>query len=237
MKIFIKYITENIRPPLLMLLLLITGAVFGQGGTPLSAKLQKLAKAGSTKEWIDFFQDSTIKPRSIFQDFKSAFDLSDDDNMIIQKVKKDELNFSHYKYQQFYKNHRVVYGEYNIHQQSDGLVKSGNGRLITGLKLGSTASLSEKQALDAALNFMHAGKYLWQNDAMEKALKQQEKNQDATYYPKGELVYAPDKFDGRFNPSDYKLAWYFKIYTDQSDVKAKNVYVDAATGKILYIRI
>ena len=96
MKNFIKYITENIRPPLLLLVLFTTGAAFGQGGTPLSAKLQKLAKGGSTREWIDFFQDSALKPRSIFTDFKSAFDLSDDDNMVIQKVKKDELNFSHY---------------------------------------------------------------------------------------------------------------------------------------------
>ena len=128
----------------------------------------------------------------------------------------------------------MVYGEYIIHQQPDGFVKSGNGRLITGLKLGSTASLSEKQALDAAFNFMNAGKYLWQNDAMEKALKQQQKNQNATYYPKGELVYAPDNWNATFKPSDYHLAWYFKIYPDESDVMAKDVYVDAITGKVIH---
>ena len=81
---------------------------------------------------------------------------------------------------------------------------------------------------------MNAGKYLWQNENMEKELKRQEKNEKATYYPKGELVYAPDNKNATFKSSDYRLAWYFKIYTDQSSVPAKNVYVDAITGKVIH---
>ncbi len=235
MKKIIKYITEYIRPPLLVLLtLFIIGSAFGQGGTPLSEKLQHIAKGGSTREWIDFFEDSTIKPRSIFIDYKDAFGLSDDDKMTITKVKKDDIGFSHYKYQQYYKNHVVLYGEYIIHQQPDGFVKSGNGRLITGLNLANTPSIAEKPALDAALHFMNAGKYLWQNTAMEKELKRQQNDQNATYYPKGELAYAPNNWNATFKPSDYRLAWHFKIYTDGADVMAKDVYVDAITGKVIH---
>jgi bacillolysin len=235
MKKIIKYITEYIRPPLLVLLtLFIIGSAFGQGGTPLSAKLQRIAKGGSTREWINFFEDSTIKPRSIFTDFKDGFGLSDDDKMTITKIKKDDIGFSHFKYQQYYKSHIVLYGEYIIHQQPDGFVKSGNGRLITGLNLASTPSIAEKPALDAALHFMNAGKYLWQNAAMEKELKRQQNDQNATYYPKGELVYAPNNWNADFKPSDYRLTWHFKIYTDGSDVMAKDVYVDAITGKVIH---
>jgi Zn-dependent metalloprotease len=174
------------------------------------------------------------KAGNLFTKLKDAFELSNDDQMTINKIKKDELGFTHFRYQQYYKNHRVIYGEYILHQQPDSIVRTANGRLITGLKAGSTASVTEKQALDAALRFMNAGKYLWQNTDMEKELKRTEKNQQATYFPKGELVYAPDKYDGRFNPSDYRLAWYFKIYPDQSEVKAKDVYVDAVTGKVIH---
>lgn len=233
MKSFVKYITENIRPPLLLLLVIITASAFGQAGTPLTAKLQKMAKAGSTREWITFFEDSSIKPRSIFKDFKAAFELSDNDDMVIQKVKKDEINYSHYRYQQYYKNHPVVYGEYIVHQQPDGFVASANGRLVTGLKLGNSPAVTEKRALDAALQFMNAGRYLWQNAEMEKELKRQQKDQNATYYPKGTLVYAPVKYDGKFNPADYRLAWQFNIYPDQSEVMAKKVFVNALTGQVM----
>jgi Zn-dependent metalloprotease len=235
MKKITKYITENIRPPLLAILTwFIVGNAIGQGEQPLGEKFKYIAKPGSTKEWITFWQDSTIKPKSIFRDFKDAFGLSQSDEMAIVKTQKDTIGFTHYRYQQYYKNYPVLYGEYIVHQQPDGIVKSANGRLITGLNAGSTASITEKKALDAALHFMNAGKYLWQNVGMEKELKRQQKNEQATYYPKGELVYAPNKFDGKFNPSDYRLAWSFKIYTDQSDVKAKNVYVDAVTGDVIY---
>ena len=76
--------------------------------------------------------------------------------------------------------------------------------------------------------------YDWNWSGAEKELKRQSKDDQATYFPKGELVYAPSKFDGKFNPADYRLAWSFKIYPDQSDVKAKNVYIDALTGKVIH---
>lgn len=235
MKKSIKYITEYIRPPMLVLLVLcIMGSAFGQGGTPLSGKLRRFAKGGSTVEWINFFADSSIKAGTIFTDLKDAFGLSTDDKMAIIKVKKDAIGFSHYRYQQYYKGHRVVYGEYIIHQQPDSIVKSSNGRLIAGLDLPGTPSIAEKPALDAALQFMHASKYLWQNPAMENELKRQQKNANATYYPKGELVYAPNNQAASFKSTDYRLAWHFKIYTDGADVMAKDVYVDAITGRVIH---
>src|SRR3982750_4147551 len=121
MKNFIKYITENIRPPLLMITLIIAGNAIGQNDQQLSEKFNYIAKPGSTKQWIDFFQDNTIKARTIFTDFKDAFQLSDDDEMQIKRIKKDDIGFTHYRYQQFYKHHPVVYGEYIVHEMRDGL--------------------------------------------------------------------------------------------------------------------
>lgn len=235
MKNITKHITEYIRPPLLFLLIIFVAVkATGQGGTPLSEKFKYIAKPGSTREWMHFWDSAKINPKTIFTDLKSAFELSGDDQMQIKKIKKDDLGFSHYHYQQFYKNIPVLYGEYIIHQQPDGFVKSANGRLITGLKAVNIPSISEKQALDAALSFMHASKYLWQNPAMEQELKRQSKNQNATYYPKGELVYAPNNWNATFKPSDYRLTWHFKIYTDDPKVMAKDMYVDAATGKVIH---
>lgn len=236
MKNSIKFIPKTIRPPLLLLISFSMAVIntMAQGGTPLSKELQKLAKPGSDREWVSFLPDSTLNPRTLFIKYKSAFDLSKDDNMIVKKTEKDEIGFTHFRYDQKYKNYRVVYGEYIVHQQPDGILKSANGRLITGINASANATVNEKQALSIALQFMNASKYLWQNQELEKSLKLQENNQQATYFPQGELVFAPSKNDQSFNPADYRLAWSFKIYTDDPNVLAKQVYIDALTSKILY---
>src|SRR5215471_16598026 len=100
MKKIIKYITENIRPPLLALLaLFIAGSVIGQVEKPLSDKFKNIAKPGSNREWIRFWQDSSIKPGTFFTKFKDTFELSDNDQMTVNKIKKDELGYTHFRYQ------------------------------------------------------------------------------------------------------------------------------------------
>lgn len=206
------------------------------GQAPLNAKLDALAKPRSTPNWIEFKEETTIKPLTIFSDLKEAFELSLDDQMKVNKTEKDNVGFSHYRYQQYYKGIKVVYGEYLVHQQGEDFVKTANGRIITGLKQTSSPSVAERPGLNAALQFMRADKYLWQNPEMEKELKRQEKDANATYYPKGELVYAPNTNSNKasFNAADYKLAWNFKIYSDDPKVTAKSIYVDAVTGRVIH---
>ena len=205
-----------------------------QKASRLTPQLESLATGGSTPNWIDFRHDTKLNPTTIFTDFKSGFELSVNDQMNLLKTDKDQIGYSHYRYQQYYKNHKVLYGEYIVHQQADGFVRSANGRLITGLNLDAAPAISQEQALANALKFMDAKKYLWQNPAMETELKRQEKNEHATYYPTGELVYAPNNSKATFLASDYRLTWNFKIYTEDAKVPAKTVFVDAATGQVIH---
>lgn len=187
----------------------------------------------STPNWIDFREDVSISPTTIFTDLKEAFGLSPNDNMQLVKKSTDWLGFTNFRYQQYYKQIKVVYGEFFVHQQPDGSVRTANGRLITGLNLGTEAQVNEAQALSYALHFVGAKKYLWENPTMENQLKKQEKNEAATYFPKGQLVVAPGNYETSFRASEYRLVWSFKIYTDGGDVPAKEVYVDALTGKVV----
>lgn len=234
MKNIIKHVSKTIRPPLLCLLAFIAGNVMAQDATPLNSKLQQIAKPGSTRQWVNFFDNSAIDPKTIFTVYKDAFELSANDEMVIRKTSKDELGYTHFRYDQKYKGRRVIYGEYIVHQQPGGTVGTANGRLITGINAEANATVPENSALDAALAFMKAGKYLWQNPAMEKELQRQQKDPKATYYPKGELVYAPARHSDRFNAASYRLAWTFKVYTDNPKVTAKQVYIDALSGRLLY---
>lgn len=231
----IPLIYKTVLMPALMLLLALPGnrAMAQKTSPPLNPKLDAIAKPRSTPNWIEFKEGTSINPATIFTDLKDAFDLSQNDAMRVIKTEKDKLGFTHFRYQQFYKNVKVLYGEFLVHQQSDGFVASANGRLIHGLQMNNTPALAENSALTNALQFMNAKKYLWQNSEMERELKRQEKNEQATYYPKGELVYAPDNWNATFVGSDYRLAWHFKIYTDDLAVTAKSVFVDALTGKVI----
>lgn len=209
-------------------------AVAQKSAPPLNPKLQGLATGNSNARWIEFRDGFSINPLTFFIDLKEGFELSSDDEMLLKKTQLDKLSFKHFRYQQYYKNRQVMYAEFIVHQNAEGLVKSANGLIISGIKSTGTASLNESSALGYALNFMNAKKYLWQNEEMQKQLRNQEKNLAATYYPKGELVFVPNNFDGNFTGADYSLAWQFKIYTDDKDVIAKTVYVDAASGKIIH---
>ena len=209
------------------------GKMLAQVSPQLSPKLSALALPESTPGWIDFRQEVAVSPTTIFTELKDAFNLSVNDDMKIKKVSKDQLGFSHFRYDQFFKGIKVMYGEYIVHQQPNGFVKSANGQLIQGLTLGNTPSVNEKTALAAALNFMNAKKYLWQDEAVEKDLKLQQKD-PATYFPKGDLVYAPNNNDATYQPTDYRLSWHFQIYTDDDNVPARHVYVDAITGKVIH---
>lgn len=203
---------------------------------PVSPLMQGYTTGESTANWLDFREGVVLNPNTIFEDLKPAFELSNDDQMKIQLVQNDNIGFKHFRYQQYYKNRKVIYGEYIVHQNSKGIVQSANGRLITGLNMPDVSAINEEQALNKALQFMNAPKYLWQNAELEKELKRQEKNEKATYFPKGELVYAPSTNKAEFDAGLYRLAWKFEIRTDGSEVMSKAVYVDANTGKVIHYK-
>ena len=114
---------------------LLSNFVTAQVVEPVNTKMQAIATPDSRKGWVHFSEGTTIDPQTIFVEYRDAFELSADDDMRIRTVKTDELGMNHYKYDQYYKNVRVQFGEFIVHQQADGFVKSANGRLITGLNL------------------------------------------------------------------------------------------------------
>ena len=198
--------------------------------------MQGYVTGNSTANWLDFRENESLKATTIFEDLKRAFELSSDDQMKLQRIQDDNIGYKHYRYQQYYKNRKVIYGEFIVHQNNRGYVQSANGRLITGLDLSDATSLDESHALKSALQFMNAPKYLWQNPEMEKELKRIEKNENATYYPKGELVYVPGTNDAKYAPQIYHLAWKFEVRTEGTEVLSKAVYVDANTGSVIHYK-
>lgn len=80
-----------------------------------------------------------------------------------------------------------------------------------------------------ALAFVNAKKYKWEDASMQKFIRQNTNNPNATYYPKGELVITKDLLKGGNN---LRLAWKLTI----SSLVPNNeqlIYVDAVTGEVI----
>ncbi|MFA4851514.1 MAG: PKD domain-containing protein [Bacteroidales bacterium] len=144
-------------------------------------------------------------------------------------IQKDQKNEIHYRYNQTYDG-IPIYGNTFIVHTRNNKVYSLNGKIISSFDIGSSAGLSEQAALTFALNNINASVYKWQLPSEEALLKKTTDDANATYYPKGKLIYVPEK--GNFKSKNYRLAYQFDIYASKP-LKRVYVFVDAITGEII----
>lgn len=160
---------------------------------------------------------------------KSVLKTSKEDGFKNIKEWTDELGITHKKFQQYYKGIKVENAEYMLHGKGDN-IETINGDFQVVNISSSTPQLNEQQSLMKALTFVGAKQYKWEDPGMEKFIKQQKNNPQATYYPKGELLILKDSIE---NSNTFKLSWKFTI-SSLNPNDEKLVYVDAQTGNIIY---
>ncbi|MDW8347902.1 MAG: M4 family metallopeptidase [Bacteroidia bacterium] len=160
---------------------------------------------------------------------KKTLQVSPNDDFVLIKTTQDELGYVHQKYQQYHNGFPVETGIYILHTKN-GLLHSANGVFYDSLTNISYPSLNEHTALQKALEYTNAQIYMWQVPDLEQHLKIEQRNPQATYYPKGQLVYAPK--DHQYKPKAFRLSYKFDIYAYQP-LSRKYVYVDAQTGEII----
>ena len=120
---------------------------------------------------------------------------------------------THYRYYQTYNNIPVENSMYIAHTKS-GKLTSMSGTMVTQFdskmnqKIGT--SVSTEQAIKAALNYVHAEKYAWEDADFEQRIKLRKGN-TATYYPVPAKVWygGNDEID----PANLKLAYKIDVYT------------------------
>ena len=142
-------------------------------------------------------------------------------------VEPDQIGFTHYRYQQTLNGHPVDGSMWLMHVKNNKVV-SMNGLLFNNIKQKSLPAISETDAFSRALAFVNASSYKWQNAEEENALKQVLNDPNATYFPKGELMFARDSKKQNFN---YRLAYRFDIYANEP-MSRQYIFVDAGNGEI-----
>src|SRR5437868_1421179 len=143
---------------------------------------------------------------------------------------KDGTGAEHFRYQQTINDIPVEHAVYIVHERG-GAVFAQNGKWIKDIPQSlPAATLSESSSLTFALGFVHAHTYKWQDAGEETFIKKEQNNPDASFYPKGQLVFYSG--EDEVIPSALRPAYKFDIYASDP-VSWKLVFVAAINGKIL----
>jgi Zn-dependent metalloprotease len=152
-------------------------------------------------------------------------------NGIVKNVENDVTGMQHFRYQQTLNGIAIENADMLVHV-ANGKIKSQNGKWIKDFpaNMQTRASLTAANALNKALQNIGASKYKWELPAEEAFLKREQKNNNATFYPKATLVYYSGERD--VIPSALRLAYKFDVYA-QEPISRQIIFVDAVNGKIL----
>ena len=150
---------------------------------------------------------------------KNTLKLSINDEMRYMNSEKDNLGFSHEKFQQFYKGIPVEGYYYKLHSKNEEILNM-TGMFAPIVDLGIKPNISESLAFINAKGKINATKYAW-----DAEMKEAYPNYAI---PKGELViYADPK--GIIEP---QLAYKFDIFAIKPYYRS-DVFVNAHSGQII----
>jgi bacillolysin len=183
-------------------------------------------------DWVEFNASNApaFRNNQVFLiDEKNKSSFSTDTKLITKET--DQLGFTNYRYQQTIGNIPVEHAVYIAHVRNSRLLMQ-NGKWLMHLPDGlpTTASISESAALHSALNYIGATTYKWQQADEEAFIKTENNNPNATYFPKGTLVYYSGEED--LTSANLRLAYKFDVYAAEP-LSRKIIYVDAVNGNVL----
>ena len=188
-------------------------------------------KKGMYPSFVSFAKSSApafTKGRLSLTDFNAKVTSSVTAKIISED--KDVTGSEHFRYQQTINGIPVEHAVYIVHALG-GRVFAQNGKWIKDIPQNlPVATLTEPSALTAALQYVHARAYKWQDAGEEVFIKKEQNNPSASFYPKGQLVFYSGEED--VIPSALRLAYKFDIYASDP-VSRQIIFVDAANGQIL----
>lgn len=159
---------------------------------------------------------------------KSQFRLPASYSFQLTKTEADQIGWQHKRYQLSVNSMPVANGNFVLHI-TNGKVQKYNGYIFKAVNTAATATVTEDAALQAALADVNAQSYKWQIPAEEKFIKAEQKNADATFYPKGALTVL---HIGGNESNEFKLSYKFDVYAHEP-MERYDVYVDAVSGVVL----
>ncbi|MFK7971176.1 MAG: M4 family metallopeptidase [Bacteroidia bacterium] len=144
-----------------------------------------------------------------------VLEIQETDDLILSKTFTDRLGYTHDRMQQYYQGIKVENAVWTIHQKQGRITSmSGNAKALG--QVTTFASITEENALQAALDHAQGKRYMWQHFGHRHM------------YPKAEKVIYKGP-EGKMEP---RLCYKFDIYATEPLYRA-DVYIDAMTGNFI----
>ncbi len=184
---------------------------------------------------IRFTEGTEVTRMNFFSQYKTFFGLSSDYEFIQFREFSDQIGENHYRFKEYYKGIEVLYAELILHEKN-GLIHYVNGVAVHKININVTPSISEKEGLNIALNYINADSYMWQKEENENFLKNLLNNPAASYYPKGELKLTSGLKP--LNKDNLTLVYRYDIYAEKPlsrdfiDVNAQNKEITNVISEI-----
>jgi bacillolysin len=187
---------------------------------------QKIQGKNQLPSFITFKENSTYRSGDFQQVFKEQLGLKQNQTFTSTKTEVDQIGYTHQKFQLFHNGIKVEYATYTLHSKN-GKLESMTGDFYNIVDVTTTPTISAIEAFNRATSRIGASKYLWDNPEEAKMMNYQQ--------PQGELVYLPSmREQGMERTADkVRLAYKFDIYAT-APLSRGDIYIDAATGEVLY---
>ncbi|MFC2152330.1 M4 family metallopeptidase [Bacteroidota bacterium] len=149
----------------------------------------------------------------------SLFNMTKNDEYKTIRSEKDQIGYTHERFQQYYKGIKVEHGVYIVHSR-EGVIESLSGEYKLIKEINISPSISAEEAIEKAKAFVNAEKYMWENDD--------------SYLPEAELVIVKNDYNKHPKEAcEMVLAYKLNIYA-MYPLSRAYVYVDAHTGEIVH---
>lgn len=173
--------------------------------------------------------DFIIPQNQVLPYFNKVYNLDAAYTFGLIREEKDEMGFVHLRYQQFYNGKRVIGGTLIAHIKNKQL-HSFNGEIYKIVAGADNSTLSENECLRIALDTLKGKVYKWQLSEEESFLKEIKNDLNATWFPKGELVYCPTNLN--YNQPAFQLAFQYSVYANEPLI-GELIFVSPINGQVI----
>ncbi len=180
-------------------------------------------------QWYKMRANTQLTTTQLVTQYTRELGLGNTDRWEVIKSDTDEIGMSHHRYELYHNGLLVKHAQLVVHER-DGFVVTFNGEWPQDLSTTSNANFSRETAVEKALEFLPADKYMWESAGAEHLHKHAHHDESATFYPEPVLTYYNASFD--HEPNNYQLAYHMIVHGMEPHFR-KEIVIDANTGDLI----
>jgi Zn-dependent metalloprotease len=183
---------------------------------------------------------NSFQPGYLYQQYRVNTPDFDNQMILIDYHVDSLVGYSHYKYQQLYKNIPVEGAGCIEHFNESNKLKYINAKLVDSIKQDTKPRFGPDEAINLLLEKLNSSgrtSFAWDSPEYEAQIQQDMNDSTATWYPDAELLFAVDTFKNMtmvISGDRYKLAYAIPI-TFLNPFETIIYHVDANNGSIIKV--